>query len=60
MKPNPNQDLRVRRTLESIRRSFEALMNEKDYEQITVKELSERAMIKKKLSTHTMIPWMLC
>jgi AcrR family transcriptional regulator len=48
MKPNPNQDLRVRRTLESIRRSFEALMNEKDYEQITVKELSERAMINKK------------
>ena len=52
MKPNPNQDLRVRRTLESIRRSFEALMNEKDYEQITVKELSERAMINKKNFLH--------
>ena len=41
-------DLRVRRTLESIRRAFESLMLEKDYEKITVTELAERAMINKK------------
>lgn len=48
MKLNGNEDLRVRRTLESIRRAFEALMLEKDYEKITVTELAQRAMINKK------------
>ena len=42
------KDLRVRRTLESIRRAFEQLMTEKDFEKITVTELAERAMINKK------------
>ncbi len=42
------EDLRVRRTLDSIRRAFEELMTEKDYEKITVTELAERAMINKK------------
>lgn len=48
MKPESQKDLRVRRTLESIRRAFEQLMLEKDYEKITVTELAERAMINKK------------
>ena len=34
MKTNGKEDLRVRRTLESIRRAFEELMMEKDYEKI--------------------------
>ena len=45
MKPKSQKDLRVRRTLESTRRSFEELMVEKDYEKITVTELADRAMI---------------
>ena len=48
MKLTGREDLRVRRTLEAIRRSFEELMLEKDYEKITVTELAERAMINKK------------
>ncbi|MBQ7991426.1 MAG: TetR/AcrR family transcriptional regulator [Solobacterium sp.] len=48
MRPNGEKDLRVRRTLESIRRAFEQLLLEKDYEKITVTELAERAMINKK------------
>ena len=48
MKTNGKEDLRVRRTLESIRRAFEELMMEKDYEKITVTELADKAMINKK------------
>lgn len=48
MKPNSQKDLRVRRTLGSIRQAFEQLMLEKEYEKITVTELAERAMINKK------------
>lgn len=48
MRSDGKEDLRVRRTLENIRRSFEALMLEKDYEKITVTELASRAMINKK------------
>ncbi len=48
MKLTGKEDLRVRRTLEAIRRSFEELMLEKDFEKITVTELAERAMINKK------------
>ncbi len=48
MKLSGHEDLRIRRTLESIRRAFEALMLEKDYEKITVTELAQRAMINKK------------
>ena len=48
MKLTGTEDLRVRRTLEAIRRSFESLLLEKDYEKITVTELAERAMINKK------------
>ena len=34
-----NEDLRVVKTIEAIKREFEALICEKDYEKITVKEL---------------------
>jgi Transcriptional regulator len=43
-----HEDLRVKRTIESIRKSFEELICEKDYEKITVRELCDRAMINKK------------
>jgi AcrR family transcriptional regulator len=48
MKTNGEKDLRVRRTRASIRRAFEELMLEKDYEKITVTELADRAIINKK------------
>lgn len=38
-----NEDLRVIKTIEGIKSAFEALICEKDYEEITVKELCERA-----------------
>ncbi|MBR5088174.1 MAG: TetR/AcrR family transcriptional regulator [Ruminiclostridium sp.] len=42
------EDLRVRRTIEAIKESFEALICEKEYESIKVTELCERARINKK------------
>ncbi|WP_350454750.1 TetR/AcrR family transcriptional regulator [Slackia heliotrinireducens] len=42
------QDLRVRRTEESIRRAFAEMLLEMPYEKITVTELSKRAYINKK------------
>ncbi len=42
------EDRRVRRTRSSIRRAFLDLLNEKEYTQITVTELSERADINRK------------
>ena len=47
-----NEDLRVIKTIEGIKSAFEALICEKDYEKITVKELCERAMINKKTFYH--------
>lgn len=43
-----SEDLRVIKTIEAIKSSFEALICEKEYEKITVKELCERARINKK------------
>ncbi len=43
-----NNDLRVQKTVESIYRAFYELSDEKDYSEITVKELSEKAKINKK------------
>ena len=43
-----NEDLRVRRTLDSIKKTFSELICEKDFEDITVKELSDKAFINKK------------
>ena len=41
-------DLRVRKTKEAIRRTFEEMICEMDYEQIMVKEPTDRAMINRK------------
>ena len=48
LRKSGKEDLRVKRTLESIRRAFEELIVEKEYEKITVTELADRAMINKK------------
>ena len=47
-----NEDLRVIKTIEGIKSAFEALICEKDYVKITVKELCERARINKKTFYH--------
>ena len=43
-----SEDLRVRRTIDSIKSVFEQMICEMDYEKITVTELCHRAMINKK------------
>ena len=48
MDKTKQDDLRVRKTKEAIRRSFEDMICEMDYEKITVKELTDRAMINRK------------
>lgn len=52
MRLTGNEDLRVIKTIEAIKSAFEALICEKDYEKITVKELCERAKINKKTFYH--------
>ena len=47
-----NEDLRVIKTIEAIKSAFEALICEKDYEKITVKELCDHAKINKKTFYH--------
>ena len=47
-----NEDLRVRKTITGIKAAFEALICEKDYEKITVKELCDRAQVNKKTFYH--------
>ena len=42
------EDLRVIRTKEAIHKTFEEMICEMDYEQITIKELTERARINRK------------
>ena len=42
------EDLRSRRTKEFIRKAFEEMICEMDYEQISIKELTERANINRK------------
>ncbi len=39
------EDLRVVKTIEAIKGSFEEVICEKDYEKITVKELCDKARI---------------
>lgn len=41
-------DMRITRTLESIRNAFTDMICEMDYEQITIKELTERAGVNRK------------
>lgn len=43
-----HEDLRVVKTIQGIKKAFEELICEKDYDKITVKELSDRARINKK------------
>ena len=47
-----NEDLRVVKTIEGIKAAFEELICEKNYEQITVKELCDKARINKKTFYH--------
>jgi len=47
-----NEDLRVVKTIEGVKRAFEELICEKDYEKITVKELCDRARLNKKTFYH--------
>ena len=42
---NKERDLRVERTKESIKNSFLELMKEKEFEKITVKDITTRARI---------------
>lgn len=48
MDKTKKDDLRVVKTLEAIRRCFREMICEMDYEEITIKELTERAMINRK------------
>ena len=48
MGPKKPNDLRVLRTKKNIRRAFLDMLCEMDYEQITIHELTERAMINRK------------
>ncbi|CAJ2233747.1 TetR/AcrR family transcriptional regulator [Companilactobacillus paralimentarius] len=48
MKLTGYEDLRVQRTISNIYKAFEKLICEKEYQKITVKELSELAQINKK------------
>ena len=48
MERKRSEDLRVRKTREAIHRAFQELICEKDYDQITVKELAQRAQINRK------------
>lgn len=43
-----NEDLRVQKTIDAIHQTFEKMLIEMDYREITVKELTERAKINKK------------
>ena len=47
-----NENLRVRKTIQGIKGAFEALICEKGYERITVKELCDKAQINKKTFYH--------
>lgn len=48
MAEKKKEDLRVRKTHDAIRRVFEEMICEMDYEDITVKELTDRALINRK------------
>ena len=44
-KKDGTEDLRIQRTLRAIHEAFYALMKEKDFEKISVKDIADRAMI---------------
>ena len=47
-----NEDLRVKKTITGIKMAFEALICEKEYDRITVKELCDKAQVNKKTFYH--------
>ena len=49
---NGTEDLRIQKTMSAIKESFEALICEKEYNEITVTELCQRAKINKKTFYH--------
>ncbi len=48
MEKSKTEDLRVRKTREAIHQTFKLMICEMDYDQITIKELTERAQINRK------------
>lgn len=48
MTNSKKEDLRVQKTKEAIRRAFEEMICEMDYEKISIKELTQRARINRK------------
>ena len=52
MRLTGNEDLRVKKTITVIKKAFEELICEKDYERIKVSELCARSMINKKTFYH--------
>ena len=48
MRLTGDEDRRVRRTINSLKKAYIELLEEKDSHKITVTELSEKAMINKK------------
>ena len=48
MEKKKTEDLRVRKTREAIHNTFKSMICEMDYDQITIKELTERAQINRK------------
>ena len=46
--PEKKVDLRVQRTKENLRRVFEEMICEMDYEEMSIKELTQRAQINRK------------
>ena len=48
MEKKKTEDLRVRKTREAIHNTFNSMICEMDYDQITIKELTERAQINRK------------
>ena len=52
MRLTGNEDLRVRKTITAIRKAFEELICEMDYERIKVSELCAHSMVNKKTFYH--------
>ena len=48
MEMEKKEDLRIRKTREAIHRTFKEMICEMDYDQITIKELTQRAQINRK------------
>lgn len=53
------KDLRVKKTINAIYQVFEEMINEMEYERMTVKKLSEHARISKKTFYNYYSSWMI-